>query len=181
MSPNGQPAKVAWNLKVTENWRDDGSSRPGFMVILFCNCRASPLSLHYHAVIKMCWWLRGRCITVVILLALSTEMVQELKPQLVNLRRQQRELLMKSNDYKNDCTNNILIYRLDSLASSMKSSTNLTSDLGRPYMYCVIGLVFLAVVFVFVTFFRCVFLSAWKWRLVLCFKPNEVLEFLGHG
>uniref|UniRef100_A0A6N2LJD2 Uncharacterized protein n=1 Tax=Salix viminalis TaxID=40686 RepID=A0A6N2LJD2_SALVM len=125
-----------------------------------------------------------RCITVVILLALSTDvhyvlfdawfgsrcqtilwdpfaaalqMVQELKPQFVNLRRQQRELLMKRNDYKNDCTNNILIYRR--LASSMKSSTDLTSDLGRLYAYRVIGLVLLAVVFVFVTFFRCIFLS----------------------
>ncbi|KAB5555921.1 hypothetical protein DKX38_006830 [Salix brachista] len=94
--------------------------------------------------------------------AAALQMVQELKPQLVNLRRQQRELLMKSNDYKNDCTNNILIYRLDSLASSMKSSTDPTSDLGRLYVYRVIGL-------------------PEEWRLVLCFKPNEVLEFLGHG
>ncbi|KAJ6737726.1 hypothetical protein OIU85_019752 [Salix viminalis] len=77
--------------------------------------------------------------------AAALQMVQELKPQFVNLRRQQRELLMKSNDYKNDCTNNILIYRLDSLASNA------------------------------------FFFQPEEWRLVLCFKPNEVLEFLGHG
>ncbi|KAJ6306087.1 hypothetical protein OIU77_018387 [Salix suchowensis] len=75
----------------------------------------------------------------------ALQMVQELKPQFVSLRRQQRELLMKSNDYKNDCTNNILIYRLDSLARNA------------------------------------FFFQPEEWRLVLCFKPNEVLEFLGHG
>ncbi|KAJ6928491.1 hypothetical protein NC652_012566 [Populus alba x Populus x berolinensis] len=31
---NQQRFQVAWNLKVTVNWRDDGSSRPGDNVVI---------------------------------------------------------------------------------------------------------------------------------------------------
>ena len=56
--------------------------------------------------------------------AVALQMVQELKPQFVNLCRQQRELI------------DFLIYRLDSLASRMKSSTDMSDAFGSCVRFC---------------------------------------------
>lgn len=66
--------------------------------------------------------------------AVALQMVQELKPQFVNLCRQQRELL------------DFLIYRLDRLASRMKSSTDMSDAFGSCVCFCY--------------FFGCISLSA---------------------
>ncbi|KAJ6917924.1 hypothetical protein NC651_012201 [Populus alba x Populus x berolinensis] len=95
-SPNGQPAKVAWNLKVTVNWRDDGSSRPAAQNINSGTFRGLIAAIPVVGLLI----LRDP-------FAVALQMVQELKPQ------QQRELI------------DFLIYRLDSLASRMKSSTDI--------------------------------------------------------
>lgn len=56
--------------------------------------------------------------------AVALQMVQELKPQFVNLCRQQRELI------------DFLVYRLDSLASRMKSSTDMSDAFGSCVRFC---------------------------------------------